>query len=279
VGQPAEAAHPRFEILREIARGGGGTVFKATDRVTGDEVALKVFDKDGPPDGRRLGRFNRERGTLAGIDHPNIVKIRDHGVYRGRPYLVMEFIRGASLARVLRRGPLPERTSLVILQKLALTIEHLHSLHIIHRDLKPGNIMVKKGGDVVIVDFGLMKSYFDDDLLQKKGHTLGTPAYMAPELVEGDLHNTDERTDIFSLGAVLYEMLTGVRAFPAKEPERIFRQILRMRPAPPREIRPAISEDAETVCLRCMEKSPKDRYESATRLANAVGRILFTGHL
>ena len=191
----------------------------------------------------------------------------------------MEFEKGAALHRVLKGGPLPEKTALQICLRLAETLEYLHSRNIIHRDLKPSNIMVKKGGEPVIVDFGFMKSYAEDWLLEESGVTLGTPAYMAPELVEGDLQETDERTDIFSLGAVLYEMLTGARAFPAPDPERVFKQILRMRPVPPRQIRLEVSEHAETVCLRALEKKPRDRYGSAKKMGNAIGRILLTGHL
>ena len=275
-----EATAPeRYEILARIAEGGSGAVYKAKDRETGGTVAFKVLFPPERSDRGQTGRFLREAGVIAALDHPSIAAVLDHGIHRGRPFLVMDFIDGLPLHRVLRRGPLPEKTALRISLRLAETLEYIHSRDIIHRDLKPSNIMLRKGGEPVIVDFGFMKSYAEDFLLEESGVTLGTPAYMAPELVEGDLQKTDERTDIFSLGAVLYETLTGERPFPALEPERVFRQILRMRPAPPRQIRPDLSEHAEKVCLRCLEKKPSKRYPNAKALSNALGRILLTGRL
>lgn len=267
-----------LEVLRRIDTGGTAHVYRAREGESGDVVALKVFFQEAADEGR-IGRFLRETELIRDIDHPGIVRVRNHGIHQGRPFIVMDFVRGATLDRVLRRGPLEERVALSLCQKVCETIDFLHSRHIIHRDLKPSNIMVKKGGGVVLLDFGFMKSFADDEIMLEQQRTLGTPAYMAPEMVEGDLHDSDERTDIFSIGAVLYEMLAGVRAFPADEMEKVFRQILRMRPAPLRQLRPEISEDAEAVCLKSLSKKPDHRYESAKQMANALGRILFTGHL
>ena len=261
----------RYKILKRIGEGGSGQVFRAKDRETATIVALKVYAEGS------ASRFLREAAVVAEIDHPHIVRVRDHGVHNGRPYLVMDFVEGVPLFQVLRRGPLPEKAALRIGMKLAETLGFLHSRNIIHRDLKPSNIMLKKGGEPVIVDFGFMKSYADDYDLLQVGSTLGTPAYMAPELVEGDLDETDERTDIFSLGAVIYEMLSGERAFPAPDPERVFRQILRMRPTPPKELRPDLSGAAGDVCMKALAKDPSSRYATAKDLANALGRILLTG--
>lgn len=276
---PEGLAPARYEILRRIAEGGTGAVYKATERETGDPVAIKFLQPIEEGDKGRAGRFLREAAVVADLDHPNIVRVRDHGVRSRRPYLVMDFVEGIALHRILRKGPLPEKTALRICLHLAETLEYFHARNIIHRDLKPSNIMIRKGGEPVIVDFGFMKSYAEDDLLQESGTTLGTPAYMAPEMVEGDLHKTDERTDIFSLGAVLYEMLTGERPFPAEDLDRVFKQILRMRPAPPRQIRPELTVHAETVCLKALAKDPRKRYGSAKEMGNALGRIILTGRL
>lgn len=276
---PGDFAPTRYEIQRRIGEGGSGAVYKAIDRETGEEVALKILAPLRRSDAARAGRFVREAGVFTELSHPNIARVRDHGVHEDRPFLVMDFVEGKGLHLILTKGALPELTALSICLNLAETLEYLHSRNIIHRDLKPGNILIKKGNRPVIVDFGFMKSYAEDAVLEESGITLGTPAYMAPELIEGDLQETDERTDIFSLGAVLYEMLVGVRAFPAPDPERVFKQILRMRPEAPRQIRPEVSEGAEAVCLKALAKDPGERYESAKKMGNAIGRILLTGHL
>ena len=268
-----------YEILRRIDRGGTGEVWKARETATGEVVAVKIFDEGWGRDPQRSGRFGREAALIAELDHPNIVKVRGHGIHKRRPFIVMEFVQGVALDRILLRGPLPERTALSLCRRIAEAIEFLHSRNIIHRDLKPSNIMVRKGGRVVLLDFGFMKSFAEDEVLREAGKTLGTPAYMAPEMVEGDLHRTDERTDVFSLGAILYEMLAGVRAFPASETEGVLRQVLRMRPTPVREIRPEVSRDSEQVCHKSLAKDPADRYPTAKQMANALGRILLTGHL
>ncbi len=274
----AEGLPEGLEVLGRIDTGGTAHVYKAQEGDGGDVVALKVFFRRAT-DEVGLGRFLREAGLLAEIDHPNILSIRQHGIHEGRPYIVMDFVPGATLDRILRKGPLPERTALAICQRICETIDFIHGQNIIHRDLKPSNIMVKKGGHVVLLDFGFMKSFADDEIMLEQRRTLGTPAYMAPEMVEGELHESDERTDIFSLGAILYEMLCGARAFPAKGMEKVFRQILRMRPTSMREIRPSLSEDVERVCMKALAKEPSGRYQSAKQMANALGRILFTGHL
>ena len=272
-------APPRYKLLGRIGEGGSGTVFKAKD-LEGDRlVAFKSLRPGEGSGDARTSRFLRGAAVIAELDHPNIVKIFDHGIHLRRPYLVMEFVPGVGLDRILERGPLREMTTIRICLKLAEILEYIHTQNIIHRDLKPSNIIVKKGGIPVMVDFGFMKSYAEDFVLEESGVTLGTPAYMAPELVEGDLHGTDGRTDLFSLGAVLYEMLTGSRPFPAQDPEGVFKQILRMRPDPPRKLRPEVSEGVEKVCLTALAKEPDERYPSAKQMANALGRLLLTGHL
>ncbi len=256
-GDLLEAAPTRFgryEILREIGQGGGGRVYLARDPELGREVAVKILDRGSfaQPE-----RFRREMGILAALRHPNIVPVFDAGSHDGRPYYAMEYAGDRSLAGT--KLPLPEFTR--VLEQVALACHAAHEKGIVHRDLKPANILLSDRP--LVADFGIAKTADAD--LTETGQTLGTPHYMSPEQAEG--REVDARTDVYSLGVLLYEALAGRRPFSGTGALEIARKVAHEEPPRPRAVDPGAPRDLEIVTLRAMAKRPKDRYPTARAFA------------
>ncbi len=272
-----------YEIQSPLGAGGMGEVYRAKDTRLGRDVALKILPESVAPDTDRLHRFQQEARTVAALNHPNILAVFDIGRDNGSPYLVSELLEGESLRDVLDRGALPQRKTIDYGVQIAYGLAAAHEKGIVHRDLKPENIFVARDGRIKILDFGLAKlthkpgsdsSSNEVTLAASRtavGVVMGTASYMAPEQVRGEA--ADPRTDIFAFGAVLYEMLWGVRAFRRETPAETMTPVLKDDP-------PEISDSGRTVSLtldrivrRCLEKSPEQRFQSARDLSFALGAI------
>jgi serine/threonine protein kinase len=262
-----------YEILDTLGEGAMGTVYRARDTKLGRDVALKVFPVNLAADPDRLDRFQREARVLAAIDHPNIVTIFSVEDYAGVHFLTMALVAGESLQEKLETGPVTLPAFYSIAGQLTDALGAAHERGIIHRDLKPANIMVTEDGRVKVLDFGLAKLTETDpyeaetDLKTKAGIVMGTAPYMSPEQVQG--HALDHRSDLFSLGIVFYQMLTGERPFRGDNAAALFSAILRDEPAP---ITGAASELSRLV-LRSVAKHPDERFQTAREVHDALNRL------
>ena len=268
-----------YRIVEKIGEGGMGEVYRAHDERLDRDVALKVLPIDVATDPERLERFEREARAVAALSHPNIVTIFSVEKANGVPFLTMELVAGKPLDRAIPDGGLPIQRFTDLALQLAQGVSAAHREGIVHRDIKPGNIMVTDDGFLKILDFGLAKlrdsgadsvagSEMATAFATEEGVVLGTPAYMAPEQAEGKA--VDGRTDIFAIGAVFYEMLTGSRPFSGESRASLQAAILTSDPSSPRAIRPEIPKDLEAMVLRCLEKDPERRFSSAEELATAL---------
>jgi eukaryotic-like serine/threonine-protein kinase len=271
----------RYEVVRELGRGGMGVVFLANDPRLKRPVALKMIlaaEYAGPE--VRL-RFQTEAEAVARLRHPNIVPIYEVGEQDGRPYIALEFVGGGSLNERNRGQPQSPRTAAELVRTLALALDHAHRQGIIHRDLKPGNILLAEDGTPKIADFGLAKFVPTDDPagvtplgLSATGAVLGTPSYMAPEQAGGQVHAVTPATDVYALGAILYELLTGRPPFHGVDPIETVLQVNLHDPVSPRALQHKVPRDLETICLKCLQKDPAGRYATAAALADDLGRHL-----
>ena len=264
-----------YEVLELLARGGMGVVYRARHRTLGHEVALKmiVSGEYAGPDER--ARFLLEAAAVAKMQHPGIVHIHEFGEHAGNPYFSLEFLAGGSLAQRLReRNQLPAREAAALLEKLARAMQHAHEHGIIHRDLKPGNVLFTVEGEPKIADFGLAKQLNVKDGLSETGNILGTPSYMAPEQAAGQIRALGPATDVYALGVILYECLTGQVPIQGSTTFETLQLVLHQEPAAPRGLVRHVPRDLETICLRCLEKEPGRRYASAAALADDLGRFL-----
>jgi predicted Ser/Thr protein kinase len=258
-----------FRILREVGRGGMGAVYEAEQISLGRRVALKVLRFGAVSEPEAITRFQREAETVARLHHTNIVPIFSVGSEHGVNFYAMQFIEGRSLAQVLadRAGPLdPDQVAEWGLQA-AEALEHAHRRGVIHRDVKPSNLLLDNDGRIWLTDFGLAKR-LDDATLSMTGALLGTPRYMSPEQASSGERRIDHRTDLFSLGATLYELATGRPVFDGDSPHRVIGRILNDEVTAPRSVRPDLSRDLETILLKCLNKDPGQRYRTARELAD-----------
>ncbi len=276
----ASTAGPRLigggdlELLGELARGGMGAVYRALDRRLGREVAVKVV-LGGGADPEERERFAVEARASARLKHPNIVGIHRVGEERGVPYLVMDLVPGESLQRrIARDGPLPPRDAARVAAKLARALAFAHARGVLHRDLKPHNVLVAQDGEPVLTDFGLAKEVEQSRELTVTGQVLGTPAYMAPEQARGDNERVDRRADVYGLGATLYAALVGHPPFQASGAIALLAKVVEDPVEPPRRARPEVDRDLETIVLKCLEKEPAARYDTAQDLADDLERFL-----
>jgi formylglycine-generating enzyme required for sulfatase activity len=262
----------RYRILKKLGQGGMGSVYLALDTQLGRKVGLKVPHLE-PGDSTVLQRFYREARAAATLHHPNICPVHDVGEHDGIPYLTMAYIEGRTLAARLQDGePLPQREAAEIVRKLALALQEAHAKGVIHRDLKPANVMIDHRGEPVVMDFGLARSR-DSTRLTQRGSFMGTPAYMPPEQIQGEIDAMGPGADIYSLGVVLYELLTG--RLPFEGPlEAVVAKILTQSPPPPSAYRPDLDPGLEAVCLRAMQKEVAARYASMADMAKALGAYL-----
>ena len=273
-----------FRILRQIGEGGMALVYLAEQRSIGREVALKVLHKSRLTSGF-VERFRREGKAIGRLEHPNIVKVHAIGEEDGIPYLAMEYIHGSSLEKLLRGADggevtLPraagDRSAMEsicrITREIALALEQAHNLGIVHRDVKPGNILMDEDGHAHLSDFGLAQERGKASLT-RTGDMVGTPHFLSPEQVAAKRIEVDHRTDVYSLGVALYQMLTGRLPFIGETLEQILRQIALKEPLPPRKHNPRIPRDLETLCLHAMEKDPDARYASIQDMADDLKAV------
>jgi WD40 repeat protein/tRNA A-37 threonylcarbamoyl transferase component Bud32 len=276
----APLAPENYEILAEVGRGGMGVVYKARERRLNRLVALKMLLSGAEATPRELDRFRREAEAIARLHHPHIVQIHEIGEHNGRPYLALEFVEGESLARALEGTPWPARKAAALVASIARAIHAAHQLGIIHRDLKPANVLLTADGSPMITDFGVAKFLDSSGAFPTLTEQfLGTPGYMAPEQAVDHRDPSAARLfpaalDVYSLGAILYELLTGRPPFRAETPLETVLELVHEEPIPPSRLRPKLPRDLETICLKCLEKSPARRYESALELALDLERFL-----
>jgi tetratricopeptide (TPR) repeat protein len=265
-----------YEVVRELARGGMGAVLVARRPGLDRQVALKVMLSGDAAGQEEVERFLTEARVAARLKHPNIVGILDVGADGTRPYLVMDLIDGESLKAKLGRGPLDPREAAELCRDVAKALAYAHGQAVLHRDIKPHNILVTKDGTPVVTDFGLAKDVGEGVAKgqTKTGQVMGTPAYMPPEQAEGHTELVDRRADVYSLGATLYEALVGEAPFQGATPLNIITQVLSKDPVPPRKRRPDVDRDLDTIVLRCLEKEPERRYQTAAALAEDLDRWL-----
>ena len=281
-GKPTTAALGRtdsrtfgeYELLDEIARGGMGVVFRARQTKLNRLCALKMILSGEFAGADDIQRFHTEAQAAANLQHPGIVPIYEVGEFEGRHFFSMGLIEGSNLQKRIAEGPLKERDAAGIVIEIARAIEYAHQQQVIHRDLKPGNILLDQAGHPKVTDFGLAKRTSDDSSLTNTGQILGTPSYMAPEQASGRIQEISAASDIYALGAILYASVTGRPPFQAAHVIDTLRQVIDQDPVPPRQLNASLSRDLETICLKCLRKTPNQRYASAAELADDLERYL-----
>lgn len=267
-------AIPGYEVLSEVGEGGMGVVYKARQLGLNRVVALKMIRGGAHAGSAERERFKAEAEAAARLHHPNVVQIYDVGEHAGQPFLSVEYVDGGNLAQQLAGGPLAARQAAELLAALAGAVQSAHGRGIIHRDLKPANVLLDKGGVAKVTDFGLAKRLDGGAGQTKTGAVLGTPSYMAPEQAEGRNREVGPATDVWALGAILYECLTGRPPFLGTSVLETLEQVKSQEPVPPRLLRPGVPRELETICLKCLQKQPGRRYDSAAALADDLGRYL-----
>ncbi len=263
-----------YELLDEIARGGMGVVYRARQVRLNRTVALKMILAGQFAGEADVQRFQTEAEAAAQLDHPGIVPIFEVGEYEGHHFFSMGLVEGDSLAARISDGPLPPKEAADLVRRIAEAIQYAHDKGVIHRDLKPANILLDQDGQPRVTDFGLAKKVKGDSNLTATGQILGTPSYMPPEQASGRIDQVKESADIYSLGAVLYATLTGRPPFQADNPLDTLMQVLEREPVSPRMLSPKVPLDLETICLKCLEKDRRRRYESARELTEELQRFL-----
>ena len=264
---------PGYEIEREIGRGGMGKVYRAVQTSIHRTIAIKTLLAGAQADAAGLARFRTEALAAGRLQHPNIVQVYDLGEHNGISFITMEFVDGETLAEKIRDTPQSPEWSAQLVETLARAVDVAHRNEIVHRDLKPGNILLTRDGVPKIADFGLAKRLDSDVHQTQSGVIVGTLSYMAPEMAGGNAKGAGKPVDIYALGAILYELLTGRPPFQGETTQDLICQILQAEPKRPRELNPAVPRDLETICLKALAKDPRDRYSSALQLAEDLERF------
>lgn len=261
-----------YKILGELGRGGMGVVYKARQAGLNRIVALKMIIAGGHAAPEQLARFRAEAEAVAQLQHPNIVQVYDIGEQDGLPYFSLEFVDGKPLDKELDGKPQPEQKAAQMMETLARAMHYAHERGIIHRDLKPANVLQTKTGVLKISDFGLAKQLENDSSQTKTGTIMGTPSYMAPEQGRGE-KQIGHPADVYALGSMLYEMIVGRPPFLAPTALKTLMRLLNEEPVPPSRVQPGVSRDLETICIKCLQKDPARRYETAGALAEDLRRF------
>jgi serine/threonine protein kinase/Tfp pilus assembly protein PilF len=256
-----------YELLEEVGRGGQGVVFRARQKSLNRTVALKVISLGQWASKAHVKRFRREAEAAASLDHPSIVPIHEVGERDGSCYFSMQFIEGGQLDEVVKRTPLSIRQAAELIGKVARTVYYAHEHGILHRDIKPGNILLDQKGEPHLTDFGLARLVETESTVTRTLEVLGTPSYMAPEQATGKNAELTSATDVYGLGAVLYQLITGHPPFAGGTTYETIKLLLDTEPRAPRLLNPKIDRDLSTICLKCLEKNPQRRYSSALMLA------------
>jgi serine/threonine-protein kinase len=267
-------AVPGYEVLGVLGRGGMGVVYKARQLNLDRFVALKVLLAGPHADPLLRARFRVEAEMSARLAHPNIVTVFDVGEAGGLPYLALEYVEGTALARELAGTPRPGPDAAGVVRTLARALHHAHQQGVLHRDLKPANVLVARDGTLKVADFGLARRVEGGERLSQTGAILGTPPYMAPEQASGVARQVTAAVDVYALGAILYELLTGRPPFLAADSLQTLLLVLTTEPVPPRRLDPEVPADLETICLKCLRKQPEHRYATAAALADDLDRFL-----
>jgi eukaryotic-like serine/threonine-protein kinase len=266
---------PGYEVLGELGRGGMGVVYRAWQKGLNRTVAVKMVHAGAQASPKVLSRFRVEAEAVARLEHPNIVQVHEVGEHAGSPFLVLELVEGPNLAQWLAGTPRPAREAAELLKTLARAVHCAHRQGVVHRDLTPANVLLTSEGRPKITDFGLAKLIIGGgDLRTQTGELLGTPSYMAPEQAASRHEAIGVATDVYALGAILYELLTGRPPFKAESALETLRQVVVHEPVAPSRLRPKLPGDLETICLKCLEKEPSHRYASAAALAEDLQRFL-----
>jgi WD40 repeat protein len=263
-----------YELLEQVARGGMGIVYKARQTSLDRIVAVKMLLFGPLASPELVKRFQAEATAAACLQHPNIVAIHQVGVHQGQQYFAMDFVEGESLARKLAAGPLTATRAATYLKTIAEAIHYAHERGILHRDLKPSNVLIDANDQPRVTDFGLARRLDRDSELTVTGQVLGSPNYMPPEQAAGRHGKMDRRSDVYSLGAMLYHLLTGRPPFVGEAVTDTLQQVLHAEAISPRLLHPNLPRDLETLCLKCLEKEPGKRYRTAQELADELGRFL-----
>jgi WD40 repeat protein len=263
---------PGYELLGELGRGGMGVVYKARQEGLNRVVALNMIRAGDLASADERRRFLAEAEAVARFQHPHIVQIFEIGQHRNQPFFSLEFVEGGSLAAKLRGAPLLAREAAALVEALAVGVQYAHEQGVVHRDLKPANVLLTKDAAPKITDFGLAKQIEGGSGMTHTGAVMGTPSYMAPEQAEGRRKDIGPAADVYALGAILYECLTGRPPFRAATPLDTLRQVVADEPVPPRQLQSQVPRDLETICLKCLRKEAPKRYGSAAALAEDLRR-------
>ncbi|MBI5772643.1 MAG: protein kinase [Verrucomicrobia bacterium] len=263
-----------YELLEEIARGGMGVVYRARQSSLKRIVAVKMIRSGELAGDAEVKRFRAEAEAAANLKHPNIVAIHEIGEHEGRHYFSMDLVEGKNLAQFTSGKPVAARQAAEWLKAIAEAVQFAHQRGVLHRDLKPQNILVDAEGRPHVTDFGLAKNLQADSGVTQTGAVMGSPSYMAPEQARGRNDLVGPASDVYSLGAVLYELLTGRAPFVAETPLETLRKVVGEEPERPSKLNPNVSPDLETICLKCLEKNSARRYATARDLAEELGRLL-----
>ena len=261
-----------YDLLAPLGEGGMGVVWKARQVKLNRLVALKMVLGEQRAGSKELIRFLAEAAAVAAVKHPHVVQVYEYGDANGRPFLAMEYLPGGSLTdRLEQTGPLDAKAAAKLVGTLADAVQAAHGLGIVHRDLKPGNVLHDELGTPKVTDFGLAKRAGGSELTATQA-VMGTPAYMAPEQARGETKFVGPQADVYSLGVILYESLTGTRPFEAPDPLALLRKVAEEEPERPGKRVPGLPRDVELICLKCLAKDPAERYPTAGALEVDLGR-------
>lgn len=270
-----------YELFEEIGRGGMGVVYRARQVSLNREVAVKMLLFGEFASDEFIARFKAEAEAAASLRHPNIVAIHETGVYEGAPFFSMDLITGPNLAHLVREKPLGSRQAARYVRIIAEAISYAHDRGVLHRDLKPSNVLIDSDDEPHVTDFGLARRYGVKSLDRPKdilddltlpGEASGTPNYIPPEQAAGVNDRLGPQSDIYSLGALLYHLLTGRPPFAAESISETLAQVLQNEPVAPRRLNSSVPRDLETICLKCLQKNPARRYATAQELADDLAR-------